>query len=193
MAGVLLLTACGSDGSDGSGGSSGSGGGDAAAQLFPDDFKGVCSGATQSGATDYETATAHKALYFETYEEDLVDQSTQLPTDWTVTFDPGTDALAAVDVVACAVRTSEELAQTCDGYEDDESGTSGSVNWYTGTYELTVYAAHGGEELGSTTLDASDDQCPLIATFDEGETEVDMYASPSDEDVTGFLKQFVQP
>ena len=57
----------------------------AASKLFPDNFKGVCSGASVSNATAYDpNAAAHKALYFTTYEDDLTDRSSSLPGDWTV-------------------------------------------------------------------------------------------------------------
>ena len=187
---LLALSACGS-GSDDSG--SESGGTPAQGKLFPTDLQPVCSGATQSRAADYTPAGTHKALYFETYEDDLVDQSTRLPSDWTVAFDENADNYAQVDIVACAARTADELAQTCEGYEDEETGTSGTVRWHTATYELTVYAAQSGEELGSTTIEADDDVCPSIATFDEGQTEIDSYASPSEDDITAFLRPFVEP
>lgn len=193
LAATILLTSCGSDEDPGADTGSTPATTPPAAQLFPDDFEVVCSGATQSKAADYATTETHKALYFETYEDDLLDQSTRLPDDWTVLFDANTDAYAAVDVVACGVRTAEKLAQKCEGYEDDESGTLGSVNWYTGTYELTAYEARTGTELGSTTLEATDNECPMIASFDEGEDEIDMYDSPKEEDVIKFLKPFVQP
>ena len=80
LAAAFLLSSCGSDdgGGEADGGTTST---PAATQLFPDDFEGVCSGATQSKAADYATTEAHKAVYFETYEEELLDQSTRLPSD----------------------------------------------------------------------------------------------------------------
>ena len=194
LAATILLTSCGSD----DGGDSDTTGGDptdtpTAAQLFPDDFESVCSGATQSRAADYRTTESHKAVYFETYEDELLDQSTKLPSDWTVTFDANSDAYAAVDVVACGVRTAQKLAKECPGYEDEETGTSGTVNWHTGTYEFKAYEAKTGTELGSLVVEADDKECPMFGTFDEGEDEIDMYDSPADEEVVKFLKPFVAP
>ncbi len=186
--GLLALSACGSDDSGADGG-----GTPAPTKLFPTDFQPVCSGETQPRAADYTATETHRALYFATYEDDLLDQSSTLPPDWTVAFDENADAYAQVDVVACAVRTADELAQTCEGYEDEETGTSGTVRWHTATYELTVYAAQSGEELGSTTLEAGDDVCPSLATFDDGETEIDLYASPSEDDLRSFLQPFIRP
>ena len=67
------------------------------------------------------------------------------------------------------------------------------VNWYTATYELRAYEAGTGKKLGSTTVHADGQDCPTLATFDEGQHAVDMYDSPSDEETTSFLKHVVQP
>ena len=190
---LLLLAACGGDDGDPDAAGDTSSVSTPDSPLFPDDFKVVCSGATESRAADYATSQAHKAVYFETYKDDLLDQSSRLPGDWTVQFDPNGDVLTTVDVVACAIRSEEKLAQKCEGYEDEESGTVGSVNWYTGTYELTAYEARSGTPLGSATIEADDPECPLFASFDDGEDEVDLYDAPSDEEIAKFLKAFVQP
>ena len=76
-AGLFLaaLAACGGDGERDAGSNTGGGSGAQAGRLFPDNFKGVCSGASVSTATAYDpAATAHKALYFAPYEEDLMDR-----------------------------------------------------------------------------------------------------------------------
>ena len=83
-----VLAACGGDGGNNAGNVANNGAGAAtaqASQLFPDNFKGVCSGASVSAATAYDPrAATHKALYFATYEDDLIDRSSSLPDDWTV-------------------------------------------------------------------------------------------------------------
>jgi|tagenome__1003787_1003787.scaffolds.fasta_scaffold20903988_1 hypothetical protein len=194
FAAALLLAACGHGGGGTTEpGKDSTGSNASAAQLFPDDFVGVCSGATESQAAAYAKSGKHKALYFETYEDELLDESTRLPSDWTVQFDANSNAYAAVDVVGCGVRTDEKLAKRCTGYEDDDTGTKGSVNWYTGTYELSVYEANTGKKLDSTTIQADSEDCPTLATFDEGEHEISMYDSPSDEKVASFLERIIQP
>src|SRR4051794_25426021 len=119
---AALLSSCGSDG-DGGKASGGTPTTPAGSQLFPHDLEPVCSGAPQSWAAAHGTTETHKALYFETYKDDLLDQSSRLPSDWTVTFDANSDALAAVDVVGCGLRTAEKLAKDCPGYKDDDSDT----------------------------------------------------------------------
>jgi hypothetical protein len=162
--------------------------------LFPDDFKPVCQGATVSRATAYdETATAHKALYFASSDDALTERTSDLPGDWTVAFTPDADALAAIDVVLCAVRTGEELVQECTGYEDDGVDTGNTVNWHTATYEVSVRAATTGQVLAQETMEATDEACPSIVFFDEDGQTLDMYASIESDAAVAFLKPFVQP
>ena len=189
---AFSLAACGDDGGDG--GADGDGGGAPAEQLFPDDFQPVCQGATVSAATAYDEAAAtHKALYFASHEEDLTDKSSSLPADWTVLYSPEGDALAAIDLVLCAVRTSEALVQECTGYQDDGVDTGNTVNWYTATYDVSVRAATTGQVLAQETMEATDEDCPTLVFFDGEDETVDMYAALSDDDMVAFLKPFVQP
>ena len=177
----------------------GAGGGDAegaagtetaqAAPLFPDNFEGVCSGATVSTATAYDQAAAtHKALYFATYKDDLLDQSSSLPPDWTVQFSAEGDALRAIDLVACAKRTAARDVKVCDGYESDGAATQNKVRWHTATYELSVREARTGKTLAETTVEATSTDCPMFMNFDGTSDTVDGYASPADSAVTEFLR-----
>ncbi len=195
LAAVILalgLAGCSDDGGD-----DGGSGGDGTAQdtpLFPDDFKGVCQGATVSAATAYdEAAASHKALYFAAYEDDLTDRSANLPPDWTVLFEAEGNALEAIDLVLCAERTAEVLVQECTGYEDDGEDTGNTVIWHTATYEVSVRAATTGQVLAQETMEATDEECPTFVFFDEeGDTE-EMYAEVPEDDLIEYFKPFVQP
>ncbi|MEO6388728.1 MAG: hypothetical protein ABIT16_12540 [Croceibacterium sp.] len=163
-------------------------------QLFPDDFKGVCSGATVSAASAYDPAAkTHKALYFRTYEDDFTDQSSSLPADWTVLFSPERDALSAIDLVVCARRTAERQVKLCDGFKIDGKETQNKVRWHTATYAVSVREATTGKELAQTTLEATDSDCPMFMSFDGDSDTVDGYASLSDSAVTDFLKPHIAP
>ena len=189
------LASCGegSETADGSDAEAGSGTEVAVgSQLFPDNFKGVCSGASVSNASHYDQdARPHKALYFETYKDDLMDQSSTLPPDWTVLFSPDEDALKAIDVVACAKRTAAREVKVCDGYETDDKPTQNKVRWHTATYELSVREATTGRELATTTIEATDSDCPMFMTFDGDSDTVDGYASLSDSAVADFLRPHI--
>lgn len=163
-------------------------------QLFASDFEGSCQGATISSATAYDPAAAtHKVLYFSSYEDDLIEDFTTLPSDWQVTFEAEGNAYAAVDVVACAVRTEAAFVEECTGYENDGVPTQNVARLHTATYELTVREATTGSELGSTVLTGALDSCPMFVTFDSDDDIVDYYPQPEPDEVTAFLKPFVQP
>lgn len=197
----LSLGSCGGSDDGGSGGDGGSNDDPTSADttavetpLLPDDFEAVCQGATVSKATPYdEAATTHKALYFATFEDTLLDQSTDLPADWTVTFTATGNPLQAVDLVACVVRSAEKLVRTCTGYQDDGQDTGNEVRWYTATYDVSVREATTGTALTETTIEATDKDCPSFVMFDEGETTADQYASVPKEKVISLLRPFVQP
>ena len=163
-----------------------------ASQLFPDNFKGVCSGATVSTATAYDSgATAHKALYFATYEDDFTDRSSSLPGDWTVIWSPNGDALRAIDLVVCARRTAARQVKVCDGYRNHGSPTQNRVRWHTATYELSVREARTGRELAKTALEATNTDCPMFMNFDSDSDTVDGYASLPDSAVADFLRPHI--
>lgn len=194
---ALAITACG-----GSTTSSGSApttevtakGTAAPKQLFSSDFEGSCQGATVSTATAYDpAAAAHKVLLFSTYEDSLIEDITTLPSDWQVTFEAEGNAYAAVDLVACAVRIEEAFVEDCTGYESDGVATQNVAKLHTATYELTVREATTGNELGSTTIAAAMDSCPMFVTFESDDDVVDYFAPPTEDEVTAFLKPFVQP
>jgi hypothetical protein len=189
---LAALASCGGE-QDSSGGSDTEGAAVAQASvLFPDDFKGVCSGATVSNATAYEPAgKAHKALYFATYEDDLLDQSSSLPGDWTVQWSQEGNALTAIDLVACARRTAAKEVRVCDGYENDGKPTQNKVRWHTATYELSVREATTGKVLATTTMEATDSDCPMFQTFDSDTETVDGYAGLSDTAVADFLRPLI--
>ena len=195
FAALAALGSCGKNDAAGGGGSAT--GGTAlqtaqASQLFPDNFKGVCSGASVSAATAYDPqAKVHKALYFATYKDDLMDQSSSLPGDWTVQFSPTGDALKAVDTVVCAKRTAAREVKLCDGYKDNDKPTQNKVRWHTATYELSVWQATTGKKLAQTTAEATSSVCPMFMSFDNDSDTVDAYASLSDSVVADFLRPYI--
>jgi hypothetical protein len=195
-AAIIGLAALASCGGDGGGGTQANGGaGTETAQvtpLFPDNFKGVCSGATVSTATAYDpAATTHKALYFATYEDDFTDRSSALPRDWTVLFSPDGDALRAIDLVVCARRTAAREVKMCDGYQNDGRPTQNRVRWHEATYELTAREARTGRELAKTTAEATGSDCPMFMNFDNDSETVDAYASLADSAVADFLRPHI--
>jgi hypothetical protein len=165
-------------------------------QLFDTDFTGVCQGATVSRARAYDhtAKTGHKVLYFSPYGSDLVEGSLiDMPDDWKVTFDPNADAYAAVDLVACAERTSDKFVRTCTGYKDGDKPTQNVARVHTATYKLTIHEATTGVELGTINLAGTDGSCPLFVSFNGDSDTVEYYADPPSDKVIAFIRPFAQP
>jgi hypothetical protein len=190
-AAAFVLASCGKVGGNNAGSEAkgGSGTPARAAQLFPDDFKGVCSGAPVSAATAYAPgAKAHKALYFETYKDDFSDHSSSLPDDWTVQYSEKGDAFKAIDLVVCARRTAAHEVKLCDKYKTDDKPSQNKVRWHTATYELSAWEARTGKKIAQTTVEATDTDCPMFENFSSDSETVDDYASPSSAAVADFLR-----
>jgi hypothetical protein len=163
-----------------------------AGQLFPDNFKGVCSGAPVSAATAYVPGSKpHKALYFQTYKDDFSDHSSSLPADWTVQYSPTSDAFKAIDLVVCARRTAAREVKVCDQYKTDGKPSQNKVRWHTATYELTAWEAKTGKKLAQSTIEATDPDCPMFESFTGDSETIDDYASPSGAAVADFLKPHI--
>ena len=168
-----------------------------ATHLISEDFKGVCSGASVSAAKAYDPkATAHKALYFASFNDDFADQSTSLPDDWTAQYSSGDDPLKAdpmraVDLVVCARRTATPLLKICDGYENNGKPTQNKVRWHAATYELSVREAKTGRTLAEKAVEAKDSGCPMFETFGSDTDTVDDYPRLSDSIVADFLKPHI--
>lgn len=164
------------------------------AQLFGDDFEGVCQGATVSRATPYATAGAsHKVILFGPNDGKLYENTSTLPADWMVQFDTNSDAYAKVDTVACEEVESEQTVKQCTGYTKDDRETNNEVTLNTATYKITVHEATTGKVLGTTELDGTDDTCPTFMSFDDENQKKTYDAPPSKEDLVAFVKPFVQP
>jgi len=188
----LAIAACGSHGEvRGSAGSSVSKA--PAPQLFADDFRGVCQGATVSRATPYDAATSHKVILFSPNGSDLVEDTSTLPADWQVQFDANSDAYAKVDTVVCMEVKDEQPLRECTGYQDDGHDTDNIVDLRSATYTVSVHEAITGKDLGMTELSSDDDTCPMFMSFDDDSQKKTYDAVPSKDDLVAFLKPFVQP
>jgi len=193
---LSTLAGCGRGGGNAAAGAGNGGSATLAAapagQLFPDNFKGVCSGASVSAATAYAPGSkAHKALFFETYKDDFSDHSSSLPADWTVQYSQTSDAFKAIDLVVCAKRTAAREVKVCDKYKTDGKPSQNKVRWHTATYEVTAWEAKTGKKLAQTTLEATDTDCPMFENFSGDSDTVDDYASPSSAQVADFLRPHV--
>jgi hypothetical protein len=166
----------------------------APAKLTSADFMPVCQGATQSRATGYSpNAKSHKTILFTPLNHGLVEDTSTLPSDWTVQFDANRDTYAAIDTVVCVETKDEQSVKDCTGYQDNGHSTANKVDLRATSYTVTVRVAATGKELGSTELSGTDTTCPMFMSFDDDTQTKPYNVPPPKDDVVTFVKQFVQP
>lgn len=165
----------------------------AAAKLTSADFMSVCQGATQSRATAYNPdALSHKTILFTPLSHGLVEDTSTLPSDWTVQFDANRDTYAAIDTVVCVETKDEQSVKECTGYEDNGHATANKVDLRATTYTVTVRVATTGKELATTELSGTDTTCPMFMSFDDDTQTKPYNVPPPKDDLIAFIKQFVQ-
>ncbi len=163
--------------------------------LMSFDFESVCRRGTVDKATAYEPAPGrvHPVLVFKrdspednSYYE-MSPSTLELPVPWMVDY--GGD-YTTVELVACLTRTGGDFVGTCD-YKDDDSDEVYLLNVYNSTYEVKIYAARSGQEVGTATIDATIDDCPMFHMFSE--EEEDYFAWPTDAALQAALQPYVEP
>jgi hypothetical protein len=162
------------------------------------EYERVCRQGTIERAASYDPAGegVHPIVIFErapdntnSYNE-LSNITLNLPEPWVVDYegDPTT-----VELVACIDQTDEEFVETCEYEDDEESGddTVYKLNVYNASYEVTVYTATTGEELGSATIDSTYEECPMFHMFSD--EEEDTHAPVRGGDLQPILAEYVEP
>jgi hypothetical protein len=215
---ALLATGCGggddsgvsasptATGSDGGGSAEGtttaaSGGGATPSGELPDfsqDFDRLCSsqvGFAGAAAYDASGASPHPVIVFvedDTTEGRYIESGATLPDGWLVVqdgnFEDNSD-LATTQLVACANRTSSTPNGTACDFDND--GETLTLNLVDASYDLVVYEAATGAEVGRATVEAATTDCPFMVFVDEGQT--DYVNTPTSDDLTAALKPFVAP
>ena len=162
--------------------------------LFESDFEPVCRGVGIKRSAPY-AATAgvvHPALGFLGKANALVTMAGTIPDDWTIQWSASGDALAKIELVACSERTVETFAKECTGYTTSDQDGERVAKFYDTTYTVTLRAAHSGDVVATTTVDAKAIDCPIVVTFAPGASTTNEYAT-DEAAVQTFLKPFVQP
>jgi hypothetical protein len=165
---------------------------------FAQDFDRVCTSQVgYAGATAFDASGAapHPVVVF--VEDDVNDgqyitSGATLPDGWQVVEDSNFEDnrdLATAQLVACANKASTTPnGTTCDFDNDGETLT---LNLVDASYELVVYEAATGTEVGRTTVEAATTDCPFMVFVDEGQT--DYVNTPTADALTVALKPFVAP
>lgn len=163
--------------------------------LMAFDFEPVCRRGTVEDATAYEPTPGqvHPVLVFkrDTTEDNTYYEMTpsllELPVPWMVEY--GSD-YTRVELVACLTRTGGDLVGVCD-YEGDEGEETYLLNTYNSTYEVMLYAAQSGQPVGTMTIEATVDDCPMFHMFSD--PEEDYYALPPSGILQSALQPYVEP
>ncbi|MEO1622337.1 MAG: hypothetical protein AAFU53_15065 [Cyanobacteria bacterium J06632_3] len=164
---------------------------DAAAQIFPSDFKDACQGAPVTGAAEYDEASAEIHPIYVFLREDeggsFYERSGQLPEAWQKEWEQS----AETELVACVTPEERTLSQKCE-FEDEGEPTY-TLETYDTTYLAEVRVAKTGKLLTSETLDLkADSDCPVFHMFTEGE-QLDTEDADFGQAVLDLVKPFVQP
>lgn len=161
-------------------------------QLFGRKFAQVCRGsAGQPAAAEYERGTGlHPFVLM--LSDDGVDYNTTsvgtFPDGWRATWPD----LADAQLVVCAERVSATPARLCEGFEDDDTGATWSVQTHDVVYAYTVRLAQKGDVLGRDTIEVTSERCPMFSTFREGDPDPKpYYPRPRDAEVEVFVRPFV--
>lgn len=165
------------------------------AELFDTDFAQVCRGTGLPQASAYEPAAGVHPLV-SLSSEDGVDYTgsftTTLPDGWSLLY----PELASAELVLCETVVSTTPQELCTGYVDDENPDAGesSVQVFDVTYEISLRVATTAEVLHTEKVDASDDSCPMLIFFDEGDPDPKPSNSSIDPGVIELMvKPFVNP
>jgi hypothetical protein len=186
----LVTAGCGSSG----GGTATPAGGGAEAKpvdkvLFTQDFEGVCAGAPQQGAADYDKSVAgiHPVVGFSssTIDSDAKKLSEiTIPEGFTRRWAEGKNNLKEVELVVCAKRVKDDVVKTCTGYQKDGKDTGQVVTLHNATYQVDLYAAKTAEKVASKVIDVKTTDCPTLIMGDRK----DDYPSAQD-----AVVEFMQP
>ncbi|MFZ6028367.1 MAG: hypothetical protein ACOYYS_11685 [Chloroflexota bacterium] len=184
---ILVLAACGDSGPKPT---------PTEARLTIWDFEKVCRQGVVGKAAAYEPAAGnvHPIVLFErdsAGENSYSSMSNillKLPEPWVVAYDGQPET---VELVACITRVSEEFVETCEFEDDENEEKTYLLDVHNASYEVKVFAATTGEEVGSTTLEAAYEKCPMFHMFSEEKEET--FAPLEGGDLQAFLEQYVAP
>lgn len=150
------------------------------------------------GTAAYDTTSSiHPVALFYDYGEppSMIEASVTLPAGWGITQDANyadSSEFAALQLVACSRRTKAVPNGTMCDFTPTDGGTSTTLELTDTAYEMTVFAAATGQQVGEPkTLAASDTECPMIASFKEGDTR--FLSTPTEDQYVSALKGYVAP
>lgn len=194
---AIFLAACGSSGSETTLESADSGGDSSAAEITTttvaeifsrNDFAQVCRGTGLATTAAYAPdAELSPIVVLEGEDPDYSGSLVILPDGWETDF----GSFETTQLVGCLDRVSATPAELCEGYADDESGISWSVQTHDSSYEMTLRDSQTAEIVAEATFEGPADGCPMFSSYTEGDPDPVLdYDVPSTE-IEVFLKEYV--
>lgn len=164
--------------------------GEAADEMFDRDLAQVCRGTGQPRAAAYTPGPGVHPVHVLRSDDGatFMTSSATLPDGWGSVWPD----LERTELVVCATRTSATPGRVCDGYSDEDTGTSWSVQIHDVEYAYSVRVARTAEVLGETTFEVPAGTCPMLSTFSEGDPKPKpYYPLVADGQVELFVRPFV--
>jgi hypothetical protein len=163
--------------------------------IFDTDFVGACDGVGNPRATTFSQTPGviHPVLVLAGEGTQMYTRSGAVREAWTRTWTAENPAaLAEIELVACAERTSATKVEDCTGYEVDGVVTDNLVHLNEVVYEVSLHEARTGAEVAATTITARDEQCPMFVSFIDGESAIE-HDSFDDAAIQKFVEPYVTP
>lgn len=192
---ALLAAACGgsdsSDNGDSAAVADSDGSTDEAPKtlFFAGDFEPACRGIGIEAASAYVPGDGINQLVVLAGEDPSYDtqMSGALADGWDAPF----ETIEETELVACANRVSTTEGQLCEGYEDDESGISWSIQTYGADYDVTLRDAKTAEVVAESSFSEPAGDCPMFSFYSEsGPQPQPDYATPDDA-LQAWLAEYV--
>ncbi|MEM0964429.1 MAG: hypothetical protein AAGK21_18015 [Bacteroidota bacterium] len=160
--------------------------------LFDRDFAQVCRGtAGQPAAAEYTPGAGVHSFVHLRSDGDAEFSGTMVgdfPDGWRLSFPDLADAA----LVLCVTRVSATPAELCEGYEDDDTGTTWTVQTHDAAYEYEVRVAQTAEVLGSQKFEVPAGNCPMFSMYSDSDPQPKPdYPMVGNGEVELFLQPFV--
>lgn len=149
------------------------------------DYSALCNRTTISNSAGFG-AKPHKAIFFQSsaVSEDDYTQSVLSFAD--KTWEATTKDLASIQLVGCLKRTNPVKAKQCSF---TSSGKQVNINYYSVTYQLSVFEAKTGKSRVSGTISGTADKCPSSVLYNPSDPKV--FANPDSKAVEDAIKELM--
>lgn len=159
-------------------------------EMFDADLAQVCRDTGQPRSAAYAPGPGVHPVHGLRSDDGVTFTSSYLtlPEEWSMVW-PDLDR---AELVVCAERVSATAGRVCDGYSNEESGATWSVQLHDVSYAYSVRVARTAEVLGDTTFAVPGGACPMLTSFSEDSPNPQpYYPDVPPGEVELFLRTFV--